>query len=87
MTVVLRAHAGLDIVDDEFALPADHRQASRENTTERRRLLGEFIRSRRERTTPDMVGHATRPAPAHAGPASRGSRAAVGHRDHLVHLA
>jgi transcriptional regulator with XRE-family HTH domain len=29
---------------------------SRENTAERRRLLGEFIRSRRERTTPDMVG-------------------------------
>jgi len=56
MTVVLRAQAGLDIVDDEFALLANHRQVSRENTAERRRLLGEFIRSRRERTTPDMVG-------------------------------
>jgi transcriptional regulator with XRE-family HTH domain len=56
MTVVLRAQAGLDVVDDEFAARADHRQASRENAAERRRLLGEFIRSRRERTTPDMVG-------------------------------
>ncbi len=56
MTVVLRAQAGLDLVDDEFEVPADHRQVSRENTAERRRLLGEFIRSRRERTTPDMVG-------------------------------
>jgi transcriptional regulator with XRE-family HTH domain len=56
MTVVLRAQAGLNIVDDEFAVLADHRQVSRENTAERRRLLGEFIRSRRERTTPDMVG-------------------------------
>jgi transcriptional regulator with XRE-family HTH domain len=56
MTVVLRAQAGLEIADDEFAMLADHRQVSRENTAERRRLLGEFIRSRRERTTPDMVG-------------------------------
>jgi transcriptional regulator with XRE-family HTH domain len=56
MTVVVRAQAGLDIADDEFTALADHRQASRENTAERRRLLGEFIRSRRERTTPDMVG-------------------------------
>jgi transcriptional regulator with XRE-family HTH domain len=56
MTVVLRAQAGLDTVDDEFAVLIDHRQVSRENTAERRRLLGEFIRSRRERTTPDMVG-------------------------------
>ena len=56
MTVILRAQAGLDVVDDEIALLADHRQVSRQNTAERRRLLGEFIRSRRERTTPDMVG-------------------------------
>ena len=53
---ILRAQAGLDIADDELAVLADHRQLSRENTAERRRLLGEFIRSRRERTTPDMVG-------------------------------
>lgn len=31
-------------------------QNPREITAERRRLLGEFIRSRRERTTPEMVG-------------------------------
>jgi hypothetical protein len=53
---VLRAQAGLEIVDDEYAILASSRQESRENTAERRRLLGEFIRSRRERTTPDMVG-------------------------------
>jgi transcriptional regulator with XRE-family HTH domain len=53
---ILRAQAGLEIVDDEYTILASSRQVSRENTAERRRLLGEFIRSRRERTTPDMVG-------------------------------
>jgi transcriptional regulator with XRE-family HTH domain len=51
---VLRARAGVG--EDELPVLADPRQLERENTNERRRLLGDFIRSRRERTTPDMVG-------------------------------
>jgi transcriptional regulator with XRE-family HTH domain len=60
---VVRAHAGVRIADDGAELyetssetSSDRTQTSRENAAERRRLLGEFIRSRRERTTPEMVG-------------------------------
>jgi len=53
---VVRAQAGV-VLDDALAgMPPA--QSPREITAERRRLLGEFIRSRRERTTPEMVGMA-----------------------------
>ncbi|MDI2129999.1 helix-turn-helix transcriptional regulator [Yinghuangia seranimata] len=46
-----------DVFGNADAKPAASRvRLSREQTAERRRELGEFIRSRRERTTPDMVG-------------------------------
>ncbi|MGH8891596.1 MAG: helix-turn-helix transcriptional regulator [Acidothermaceae bacterium] len=66
----VHAHAGMTVVDDDGAegesrgsrggprTSSERAQLSREITAERRRLLGEFIRSRRERTTPDMVGMA-----------------------------
>ena len=56
---VVRAHAGLvlDGADDALTGPPPPHNG-REITAERRRLLGEFIRSRRERTTPEMVGMA-----------------------------
>ncbi len=57
---VVRAQAGFvfdDDPDDALTGPPAP-QSSREITAERRRLLGEFIRSRRERTTPEMVGMA-----------------------------
>lgn len=51
---VVRAHAGVDL--DDALTGASPPHSAREITAERRRLLGEFIRSRRERTTPEMVG-------------------------------
>jgi len=65
---VVRAHAGVTVIDDDDTegsagpssagprTSSERAQLSREITAERRRLLGEFVRSRRERTTPDMVG-------------------------------
>jgi transcriptional regulator with XRE-family HTH domain len=53
---VVRALAGIVFDDADDALTGAPPQSPREITAERRRMLGEFIRSRRERTTPEMVG-------------------------------
>ena len=53
----------------------------------RRDELAAFLRSRRERLTPDDVGLPRRRPPPHAGPAPRGGRPARRGRGHLVHLA
>ena len=65
-----------------LALPA-----ATNGTDSRRRELGAFLRSRRERLRPEQAGLPAVAPPPHARTAARGGRSARRRRCHLVHVA